>query len=160
MWKELTVDDEKLEYYASLRNIYDCATSYNADNIKHHLNLNRKFYVYKDETYEIVIGIKFNRKYQKSQYVCFVINGFGDADWYREAFKIIGQKTREYLIETNTELVLTFKGIETANPMGINAGTAKKLLVAIRLAFEEVGLTGVADYENHIATVSVINGNS
>jgi len=149
MWRELTINDEKLAYYASLRNIYDCATSYNVDDLKHALNLGRKFYVYEDDTYTIVIGFKFNQRHQKSQYVCFVINGFGDETFYYEAFKIIGQKTKEYLIETNTELVLLWKGIEMANPMAVNAGSAEIFFNKIRAAWDEVGIRGERDLLNH-----------
>lgn len=157
MWKKLTVNDTDLERIANIRNISDCTASFDKSNIIHYINhkTDCNFYYYEDKDYEILIGFKIHNGFNKITYVSYAIGKFGDIDYYKQAFRIIGEKTREYLIEKNNTLIGQTEGMGEGNKTAAFLGGLQPFLELIKIEYDKCGVKVDIDYNNNFLEMSV-----
>lgn len=142
MWRLLSIDDPKIEEYAQMRNDVGCTADFSADLMQRNMIRNKEYFIYEDDTYTILLGFAYDHSFEMMQYIAFAIKPKYNA----ESFRIIAEKTKEYLEEHQCDLVVHWESL-MINKMAIDLESEIDLMDMIRVALRGVGLKTIRDYE-------------
>lgn len=143
MWKEI-VELIDLEMIATLRNKHGCSVNYTAERMKFNIEhkIDCHYFYYKSDKIKLIKGYKQNdRVIQPIAYTVIC-----EVEDYPEAIRIMGQHTKEYLINNNNKIfILTEENDLNDNNLGVAKIGVKAFYKLMKEEYEKLGLKFVQD---------------